>query len=233
MINHKGGETRPVLEIKLKLTFDIETLPTNDAEIISAFEATITAPGQYKKPESIAEWMEANKDQALKELVAKTSFDGLYGRIACIAWQIEDQECFSTLATDDEATSIRRFYNAIEDCKFELSYCGHNIAGFDLPFLKHRSMILNIKPPADIRRAMNAKPWDGCISDTMIMWSPDREKRVSLDKLCRAFGIDGKGDFDGSMVAETWPIDPQKVIDYCKDDVRSRTREVYKRMTFA
>jgi hypothetical protein len=66
----------------------------------------------------------------------------------------------------------------------------------------------------------------------MLMWSPSREKRVGLDKLCRALGVPGKGDFDGSMVAETWPVDPQKVIDYCKGDVE-RVRAIYRRMTFA
>ena len=64
-----------------------------------------------------------------------------------------------------------------------------------------------------------------------LMWSPDREKRVSMDKLCKALGIPGKDGFDGSMVAATWPVDPQKVIDYCKQDVE-RTRQMYKRLTF-
>jgi predicted PolB exonuclease-like 3'-5' exonuclease len=63
------------------------------------------------------------------------------------------------------------------------------------------------------------------------MWSQDREKRASMDRLCRAFGIPGKGDFDGSMVAETWAVDPLKVVSYCEDDVR-RTRAMYKRMMF-
>jgi predicted PolB exonuclease-like 3'-5' exonuclease len=63
------------------------------------------------------------------------------------------------------------------------------------------------------------------------MWSPDRDKRVSLDKLCKAFGIPGKGDFDGSMVADTWSVNPDKVIEYCRDDV-ARTRQVYNRLTF-
>jgi hypothetical protein len=78
---------------------------------------------------------------------------------------------------------------------------------------------------------MNARPWDKCIADTMLMWSSDREKRVGMDKLCLALGMDGKGDFDGSMVAATWPIDPQKVADYCKADVE-RTRALYRRMSF-
>ena len=65
----------------------------------------------------------------------------------------------------------------------------------------------------------------------MLMWSSSRERRVSLDKLCRALGVPGKNGFDGSMVAETWPVDPRKVMEYCMDDVR-RVREVYKRLVF-
>ena len=77
---------------------------------------------------------------------------------------------------------------------------------------------------------MSAKPWDGCIADTMLLW--DAKAFASMDKLCKAFGLEGKGDMDGSKVAETWLADPQKVIDYCKCDVE-RTRELYKRLTFA
>lgn len=213
------------------ITFDIETLPTNDAEVIAALEATITAPGQYKKPESIAEWMKENKDAALKELVAKTSFDGLYGRIACIAWSDGDG-VFASDAHQSEREAIELFYAFISnECLDDSKFCGHNIAGFDLPFLKHRSIILGIKPPKAIHQAMKAKPWDNCIQDTMLMWSSEREKRVSMDKLCKAFGIEGKGDFDGSMVADTWPVDPQKVIDYCKDDVL-RTIAMFNRLSF-
>ena len=65
----------------------------------------------------------------------------------------------------------------------------------------------------------------------MLMWSSDQHKRGSMDRICRALGIPGKGDFDGSMVATTWPVDPEKVIAYCKDDVE-RTRQMYKRLTF-
>ena len=82
-----------------------------------------------------------------------------------------------------------------------------------------------------MRRAFAAKPWDKEVADTMLIWSADRDKRVSMDKLCKAFGIAGKGEFNGSMVAETWPINPQKVIDYCKDDI-TRTRLIFKRLNW-
>ena len=79
---------------------------------------------------------------------------------------------------------------------------------------------------------MNAKPWDDCIKDIMLMWDPDKNKMTSLDLMCWLFGVKHDHDgFDGSMVAETWPVDPQKVIDYCISDVKA-TREIYYKMMF-
>lgn len=213
------------------LHMDIETLPTNDPSVIDTLSNTITAPGNYKKAESIAEWLAENKEAVLKDLVAKTSFDGLYGRIACIAWAQDDEEICSTLATDSEGDAIQRFYDSVP--MRMITVCGHNVHGFDLPFLKHRSIILGIKPPTPIMRAMSAKTWEAEIADTMLMWSDNRDRRISMDKLCRALGIDGKDDFDGSMVAAEWAHgSKEKVIFYCKDDVE-RGRKIYKRLIFA
>ena len=228
----------------MMLTLDIETLPTTDEAVIASLAESVKAPGTLKKPESIAAWMEENRESATAELVAKTSFDGLYGSIACICYQFDDGEVFSVdcVSSGGEKTMLEHFYSHVFDmvcteyhggvASQNLTVCGHNIAGFDLPFLKHRSIILGVKPPIALLKAMSAKSWDTCIADTMLMWSSDSQKRVSMDKLCKAFGLAGKGDFDGSMVAETWPIDPQKVIDYCKADVE-RTRAMYKHLTFA
>lgn len=211
--------------------FDLETLPCSDPAIIAELAATIKPPATYKKPESIAEWMRDNKESALNELLAKTSFDGMYGRIACAAWAVDDGAIESSGAQDDEVAVIRKIFdaalNANSETRDQVVFCGHNIAGFDLPFLKHRSIIFGIEPPPYFRAAFRAKPWE--IEDTMLMWSTEREKRVSLDKLCRALDIPGKDGFDGSMVAETWPVNQSKVIEYCKDDV-ARTRAVHRRL---
>jgi DNA polymerase elongation subunit (family B) len=211
------------------LVFDIETLPTKDPEVIKRIAATIRPPGNIKKADSIKTWMDENYGAALKEAVAKTALDGAYGRVACIAWQI-GYDLYNTTKELNEREVIDTFYNSIiyQDDLF----CGHNIANFDLPFLMHRSMILGIKPPASILKAMKAKPWDDCIKDTMIMWTSSPNKYIKLDVLLWLFGIDhGHPEFDGSMVAETWETDPQKVIDYCCGDVRS-TYELYQKMTF-
>ena len=225
------------------LYLDIETLPTNDESIIESLAENIRHPATHKKQETIDAWYAENKESALRELVSKTSFDGLYGSIACMCWAFDDGEVQHTSTVDmTESQMLEEFYSAISNFgKIEfhggsteqpVTVVGHNVAGFDLPFLKHRSIILGVKPTASIRKAMSAKPWDSCIADTMLMWNTERDKRVSMDKLCKAFGIEGKGDMDGSMVAETWKTDKQKVIQYCEDDVH-RTRQIYKRITFS
>lgn len=224
------------------ITIDIETLPSTDPEVIAELSATIKPPGNIKKQETIDTWMAENFQAALDDAVHKTGFSGLYGSIACICYAFDDGPVYSRSACDiSESDMLRSLFAHIEEvtgiehhtgmAHTALTFVGHNIVGFDLPFIKHRSIINGVKPPLAFRKAFDAKPWGGEVADTMLMWSADRERRASMDKLCRAFGIPGKGDFDGSMVAATWPVDPQKVIDYCVDDVL-RTREMYKRLTF-
>ena len=240
------------------VTFDIETLPCSDPEVVAEFSkdiqakanekvAAVKAPSNYKDEAKIAEYVEAKKNEIyeeatdlLKEAIDKTSFSGLYGRIACICYAIDDGEVHALAF--DEKTNLLAFYDEIyaaatkelpggRQATEAVTFCGHNVVGFDLPFLKHRSIILGVKPPVFFQKAFDAKPWGTEVADTMLMWSTDPHKRGSMDRLCKAFGIPGKGDFDGSMVAATWPVDPMKVVSYCIDDVR-RTRQMYKRITF-
>ena len=210
------------------LTFDIETLPTKDKQVIERIASTIRPPGNIKKKESIDTWMAENYEQELKKEIHKTGLNAAYGSVACIGWANKDQT-YCTSPDMNETDCLIWFYSQIEDHEV---FSGHNIAGFDLKFLKHRSMILGIKPPKNILKAMNAKPWDDCIKDIMLMWDPDKNKMTSLDLMCWLFGVEHDHDgFDGSMVAETWPVDPQKVIDYCISDVKA-TQEIYYKMMF-
>lgn len=217
----------------MNLYLDIETIPATDETLVE-----VSHPKTMSKPETIAKWEQEEKPQAIKDALSKTSFDGLYGSICVICWAFDDGEIQSV--SGDEKTALNEFYAAVSESASQSLYdrdidravtvVGHNVAGFDLPFLRHRSIIHGIKPCSPILKAMLAKPWGSEIADTMLMWNP--VNRVGLDKLCKAMGIPGKGDFDGSMVAETWPRDPEKVIQYCKDDVE-RVRQLHKRLTFA
>ena len=224
----------------MNVYLDIETLPTADPDAIAEIAATVTPPGNISKAETIAAWEAEKKPALVAQAVAKTSFDTLLGSIACICWALDDGEIQALDCRAGEGGMLLEFFSVLSmdlqsaHSRIEAethTYVGHNLAGFDLPYLKHRAIVHGIEPNVSLWKAMHAKPWDSCIADTMLMWSADRERRVGLDRLCRAMGIPGKGDFDGSMVAATWPANPEKVIAYCKDDVE-RVRALHRRLTF-
>ena len=91
-------------------------------------------------------------------------------------------------------------------------------------------MVLGIRVPAWLPR--NPKPWDSIVFDTMVAWSGARDT-VSMDNLCQALGIPGKGDTDGSMVAGMWArCEYDAIASYCREDVE-RTRAIHRKMQIA
>jgi len=216
------------------LYFDLETIPAQDPAVRAELAAAVQAPGQYKKPESIAEWLAANREAEAEAAWLKTSFDGGAGQIVCIGLADGDGEphCYrvSDLSRASEQAVIEDFFCHLFDLGNRV-YVGHNIIGFDLPFLWKRCMVLGIQPPALFPR--NPKPWSELVQDTMLLWDAQQRAGGSMDRICRLMGIPAKGDMTG---ADVWPAvqagEFQRVADYCCDDVR-RTRAMHRRMTFA
>jgi hypothetical protein len=216
-----------------KIYLDIETLPTMRDDIKAELCANIKPPGQYKKPESIAEWFEREGAEALDQEYRKTALDGAYGEIIVIGVAIDDEDPITL--SGEETDTLPQFNKFLDSIlrPYDSLVVGHNVIQFDLRFLMHRYMIRGIKPHTVIRRAAQAKPWDGeKVFDTMVRWA-GAGNRVSLDKLCKAFSIPSpKGDIDGSKVMD-YVRDGRmaEVAAYCGKDVEA-TRQIYKRMTF-
>lgn len=241
----------------MEITFDIETRPCDDAGLIAeltqqaALEAEeamacVKAPANYKDEAKIAEYIStkraeilAGADEAVAQKIAKTSLDGAYGRICCIGWAIADQAPQS-LINVNERDVIAGFFGAIAEASGMQThngmlsqsgtFIGHSITGFDLRFLWQRAVVLGINRPAFI--PFNVKPWDDRIKDTMTLWNPDRDKRISLDKLCKVLGVKSSkaGYLDGSKIAQAWADGRHaEIAEYCEADVVA-TRECYRRM---
>lgn len=212
------------------VTFDIETIPVQDALIIDAIANDIKPPATYKKPESIAEWMATQKQSAIDEAVAKTSFDGAYGQICCIGWAIDDGDIKSSIGL--EQNIIEHFFDDLcmaNPRDLDMTFVGHNVSAFDLRFLFQRAIILGVKPPSFI--PMNSKAWDNRVFDTMTYFA-GFGNRISLDKLSKVLGLEGKTGVTG---ADVWPMYQAgkilEIAEYCQHDVEL-TRNVYKRLTF-
>ena len=216
------------------LYLDIETIPAQSEAARFRIAETIKPPAQMKKPETIARWEAEEKDAAVEEALARTGLNGGYGHVCCIGWAGNDEN------VSTYKYGIHKGEKEIISDFFRVAGCfvgsrrpviiGHNVAEFDLKFLRQRAMVLGIKIPAWF--PINPKPWGDDVFDTMTAWAGPRD-RVSLDDLCFYLGIEGKGAIDGSMVADLFARGEHEAIaQYCRDDV-VRVRSIHKKMRFA
>lgn len=218
----------------MNIYLDIETIPSQDPALMEKFRAEVTAPATYKKPESIAEWLTENAARVAQEQVAKTSFDPAHGHICTISWAVDDGKVETAHAetVDQEAEVLAAFFSSIpSDTWAKPTFVGHYISGFDIRFILCRAVVLGVQIPAVFPR--DPKPWDKGVFDTMTAWAGSRDK-ISMNNLCAALGIDGKGDgLDGSQVAQAWADGRHdEIAAYCADDVE-RTRAIHRKFIAA
>lgn len=213
------------------LFLDIETIPTQSdntrAEILDA----VKPPGNIKKPENIAAWLDANRESAAAEKILKTSFDPAYGHICTIGWAFDDGETdvAHAFTVEEEREVLEAFFASFAPFH-RITFVGHNVGAFDLRFILCRAVVLGVRVPQALPR--DPKPWDKNMFDTMLAWAGQRGT-ISMDNLCKALGLEGKSDFDGSQVAEAWASgEHEKIAAYCAEDV-ARTRAVWKRFEAA
>ena len=222
----------------INIYLDIETIPAQSSAVRDEIIAGIKAPATHKKPESIAAWLEENRESEGDSAWRKSSFDGAHGHVCVIGWAIDDEPAkelhISGIQDMPQEILLLAAFSAEMDkvCKARPNerprFIGHNLVEFDLKFLFQRSVVLGVKPSPQI--PFQCKPWDDAVYDTMLKWGAHRGG--SLDKISKACGLKGKGDIDGSMVwdyVRDGRID--EVAEYCKSDI-DMTRALFKRMTF-
>jgi predicted PolB exonuclease-like 3'-5' exonuclease len=106
---------------------------------------------------------------------------------------------------------------------------GHNISGFDLPFIFQRCLVNNIA----IRPLVNLAEFNvRGVYDTMHRWWFGARNRVALDDLAWALGIPSSktDEVEGSRVFELYQAGKlAEIREYNLNDVRV-TRQVYERI---
>jgi hypothetical protein len=221
----------------MNIFLDIETIPAQREDIRAYVADKVTHPGNISKAETIAKWNEESRPAAVEEAINKTGLDGAFGQVCCVGIDLLNNGEPEVVYGLDEHLLLEQLNELISHCiepinNYNCCVIGHNVSGFDLRFLMQRYMVNGIKPHLVIARAAAAKPWEiDKVYDTMVQFA-GIGNRISLDKLCLALGLPGKGDIDGSMVAgmvAAGRID--EVAMYCESDVE-KTRAVFRRMTF-
>ena len=223
------------------LHIDLETIPAQQQWIKDEIRAGIKPPATYKKPDSIAAWMDENADNEAHNEWLKTSFDGSRGEICTIGFAIDNLAASAYQRTDilTEESILQSFFDNLAklaelDHKaskyFHAQWITHNGIAFDLRFLYQRCVINRIdthgiKIPVDSRHGSKES------FDTLLAWRGWQAKAGgSMAHLCKVLGIDGKNGFDGSMVWGAFQeVRYNEIAEYCALDVE-RTREIYKRL---
>lgn len=101
---------------------------------------------------------------------------------------------------------------------------GHNIFGFDLPFLIRRSWMLGVDVPKNVLD--KDRYWNPVFVDTMTRWSCGSRDYVSLDTLAKIAGHDGKNG-SGADFARLWfgtPEERQQAKEYLENDLEMTFR---------
>ncbi len=166
------------------------------------------------------------------ELYEKSAFDGTFSRIVCIGL-IEFSDAMEPRGAmawygPNERELLRQFWARLGQERPNL-FITHNGLGFDLPFIKKRSVIHQVKPSIEINLAkFRTEP----VYDTMAVWSNwDSRGWIKLDVLARALNVETKSG-SGLQVAEMWARGQGKEIAlYCLQDTYV-TYACYCRMNF-
>jgi hypothetical protein len=158
----------------------------------------------------------------------KGALNAMSGRIVCVCLLVEDGFAIReiAIAREDEHQIIDEFWTAVGPTDVLI---GHNLLGFDLPFIRQRSWILGIRPS----RAIDERRfYTRDVADTLELWTNwGQKKGATLDALGRALGCGGK-TADGSCVGQWWADQNFDAIQsYCREDVRLAYR-VYCRLTY-
>ncbi len=229
----------------MNIFIDIETIPGQSEQIkqglvrdAQAQKDSVKAPANYKDPDKINEYLQAKYKEILdgvEDAWKRTALDGGFGQLLMIGYAIDDDEpqviWFDHKHQDAERHVLENFFAELRDLKPEdrPKFIGHNLVDFDLRFIWQRAIVLGVKPPSCL--PFNPKPWDDSVFDTMTAWA-GLKNRISMDRLCEIFGIDGKGEIDGSKV---WDFVKdgriEEVAEYCKQDIE-RTRAMFNRINF-
>ena len=159
---------------------------------------------------------------------------GLYpewGKIVCISMgQIQFDETghpndfkavsFSGL---DEADVLKEFMTTAAKImqKYpKMQWVGHNIKGFDMPYLIKRSLINKVSVPPSFH-LHKQKPWENCLLDTNEIWKFGGWNGASLSMICDLLQIPSpKQNMYGGEVSEAYYAGRlEEIKDYCEDDV--------------
>ena len=150
-----------------------------------------------------------------------------FGRIACVSVAfVTDKgetrmQSFSDFEEKKLLSEVQKLLKKIGELGFFL--CGHNVKGFDIPYLAKRMIMNGILPPK-ILPGHDTKPWEVKAFDTKEFWQYGGYGSIaSLELMCVCLGVESSKTMEvtGNKVHEAFWVkkDIEGIVKYCEKDV--------------
>jgi hypothetical protein len=93
---------------------------------------------------------------------------------------------------DNEKEVLEYIQTILNDGLAELDtplICGHNILGYDIPFITKSFLKHGMTVPAILKKALNSKPWESVAVDTLTLWKFGGYDLVGLNEITTFLGL--------------------------------------------
>jgi len=202
------------------IAFDIETSPLPRERIIELagdFDENSVKTGNLGLEKAMEKIAKA-KENFIEDKVDRGALSAEYGFVVAIGIKEGDEE---RLLFGSEEEMLPKFWTMVlnDYCEGDALWVGFNSNNFDLPFLLRRSLIAGVKVPKEVipvTRYWSQNFW----KDLMEIWQAgDFKATISLDRMCKAFGIEGKNG-SGKYFWKLLEDEPDRAEEYLQNDIR-------------
>jgi len=223
------------------LSIHIENLLMLDIETVSQYPTHDKMPAKWQAlwGHKVSSYI-TEADTAESFYPKRAAILAEFGKIICISMGYFSNEKgvlqlrIKSFYADDEKELLQAFIQSVNQwqrIKKQMSFCGHNIKEFDLPYICRRLLVNQISIPAYLD-FQSMKPWETNILDTMQCWKfGDYKNYITLNLLAACLGVESpKDDIDGSMVGHVYweQGDLSRIVTYCQKDVVTVAQVVLK-----
>lgn len=202
------------------ISFDIETspLPREEIERVAGdFNENSVKTGNLGLEKAIEKIAKA-KESFIEDKVDKGALNAEYGKVVAIGIKEGEEE---TLLFGEEEEMLPKFWSRVAHDwqEGDAKWVGFNSNTFDLPFLLRRSLIVGVQVPKSV--IPTTRYWNGNFwIDLLEIWKAgDFKASINLDRMCKAFGIEGKNG-SGKYFWQLLENDFDRAEEYLQNDIR-------------
>jgi hypothetical protein len=219
------------------LFVDVESLPAEEGDPL--WKSFVPKIGL---PEGVESETEEERAARIETLRTNTALYAPFGRVWMIGWA--DRNMDPVIHSCDgkpesEKAVLEEFWAAIKDYPNPW-WVGHNIEGYDIPFLQVRALHHGLPQLARKLGRRKQKPWERRVLDTMKLWPRTGADKSSwreglrglgkLDTICAILGVERQGGVMGPDVYRAYlEGNRQGVEEHLDYDIR-QVREVFRRI---